>query len=163
MPRPKGPFTDGPLTLAAVEYASARFWCKVRKTDGCWLWIAGAEASGYGAFGVTLHRRVRAHVVSMMLHLGTVDLGACVLHKCDNPPCVNPEHLFLGSRADNMADKKQKGRQPRGEACPNCKLRDADIVVIRASTESSLVLGKRYGVTARHIRAVRARKERNYV
>ena len=73
--------------------------------SGCWLWTGGTTAGGYGVS----HRRY-AHRESYRLHYGEIPDGLCVLHKCDTPPCVNPRHLFLGTRTDNAADKTRKGR-----------------------------------------------------
>lgn len=99
----------------------ARFWAKVDKThpDGCWLWTASQRNKGYGAFGYTDANgnvvNARAHVVSWELVNGPVPEGMCVLHNCpggDKPGCVNPDHLWLGTKADNNRDKIVKGRQP---------------------------------------------------
>jgi hypothetical protein len=90
-----------------------RFWAKVEKMpDGCWVWQAARSVSGYGLLapsgGVRGDRR--AHRVSWELHNGPIPAGLWVLHSCDNPPCVNPDHLFLGTRSDNMRDCASKGR-----------------------------------------------------
>ncbi len=130
------------MTEATLE---ARFWAKVAKAPtGCWEWQAATDRHGYGFIGLGV-RAVgtgRAHRVSYVLAYGSVPKGMCVLHRCDNPPCVNPVHLFLGSRADNMRDMKAKGRaasgerngsrtQPgairRGEQLPQTKISDAEV------------------------------------
>lgn len=82
-----------------------RFWPKVEKTDGCWLWRGGKLKGGYGMLGGLL-----AHRIAFSLSTGDIPPGMHVLHRCDNPPCVNPAHLFLGTHRDNMADKERKGR-----------------------------------------------------
>lgn len=96
-----------------------RFLAKVEKTPTCWLWIAYRDPySGYGRFGY--QRKVKnAHQVAWMLFRGEIPKGMLVLHKCDNRVCVNPDHLFLGTHEDNMADMVAKGRKFRG----SCKLR----------------------------------------
>lgn len=96
---------------------ASRFWSKVDKssteiksphvTSPCWEWVAGVAAR-YGRFA--WNGETRAHRVSWVLSHGDVPDGLCVLHRCDNPPCIRPEHLFLGTHLDNSMDKEQKGR-----------------------------------------------------
>ena len=89
-----------------------RFWNKVMKiveTDECWEWIAFKNKDGYGLFGYN-GKNQKAHRVSWQLHNGPIPDGLCVLHKCDNPSCVNPNHLFLGTNADNIKDRVNKNR-----------------------------------------------------
>ncbi len=90
-----------------------RFWSKVTKTHSCWLWTGAKKIDGYGQFGV-LNKTQQAHRVSWELHYSPIPPGLHVLHRCDNPPCVNPAHLFLGTNADNVKDRIEKGRTATG-------------------------------------------------
>lgn len=89
-----------------------RFWKHVRKTESCWIWTGGT-ITGYGQFHPTDTRVMKAHRFSWELHYGPIPAGLWVLHRCDTPPCVRPDHLFLGTHADNMADARAKGRLRR--------------------------------------------------
>jgi len=111
-----------------------RFWSKVDKSGDCWEWTASRLPAGYGRFAVN-GQMTTAHRVSYELKYGPIPTGLHVLHKCDNPPCVTPDHLFLGTQQDNMRDKISKGRQPVGESVYQAKLTDGDIRIIRGLAE----------------------------
>lgn len=83
--------------------------------SGCWLWVGSTIPDGYGYFSVATNKNIGAHRVSWLLYRGSIPDGAHVLHRCDNPPCVNPDHLFLGDHAANVADRVAKGRSYRGK------------------------------------------------
>lgn len=85
-----------------------RFWKYVKKTKNCWIWI-GAKQNGKWKYGI--FDKDKAHRFSWKIHYGKIEKGMFICHKCDNPPCIRPDHLFKGTPADNMADKVAKGRQ----------------------------------------------------
>src|SRR5436190_19501979 len=89
-----------------------RFWSKVVRTDGCWLWTASTDRDRYGHIKKGAHKSklIIAHRASWILHFGPIADGQNVPHTCDNPPCTRPDHLFLGTRRDNFIDSLTKGR-----------------------------------------------------
>jgi hypothetical protein len=87
-----------------------RFWPKLNKGDGCWEWTGGCNDWGYGMMKGDGGKMLYAHRVSYELHHGEIPNGLFVCHVCDNPKCANPDHLFLGTHKDNMADMMVKGR-----------------------------------------------------
>jgi hypothetical protein len=148
---------------------AGRFWAKARKSadpDGCWAWTAARNPLGYGEFRAKTDRRAGmdlAHRVAYELTYGPIPLGMQVCHRCDNPSCVRPDHLFLGSNADNVADRQAKGRSgsARGAQNPNAKLdieRVAEIRRRHAAGETTVALGAEFGVTATLIGLIARRK-----
>lgn len=122
-----------PLAYKALSLEQ-RFWQKVRKGDGCWEWTANRDEKGYGRFRYPGARAGRAHRFSYIHHFGPIAGGLQVCHRCDNPPCVRPDHLFLGTNSDNQKDSVQKGRNrgPRGTGHPLSVLSPDDIKRIRS-------------------------------
>jgi len=116
------------------EKDRVRFWKKVDKSDDCWLWKAGRFSRGYGGFQMR-NTNCIAHRISWIIANGPIPAGQCVLHSCDNPPCVRPDHLWLGSQLENIADRDRKGRWRgsgrRGQDMPMAKLSDAEVIEIR--------------------------------
>jgi len=110
-----------------------RFWNKVQKTEGCWLWTGACNPGGYGHLsrGGRGDGHITASRLSYILAHGEIPEEQLVLHKCDNRICVNPGHLFLGTYKDNMQDASQKGRICHGENIHNSKLSECDISNIR--------------------------------
>ena len=140
-----------------------RFWAKVEKTDTCWIWT-GAKRGGYGMFRFKTGSPVGAHRISYQLATGKYP-KEFVLHSCDNPACVNPEHLFVGTHQDNMDDMYAKNRRqrrmrtvkpPRKIAFK--KLSREDVQQIRellARGSTGISIARRFGVTHQMIYAIK--------
>jgi hypothetical protein len=122
--------------------------------SGCWEWTAHKDANGYGGIGFSGKKKL-AHRVMYELRNGPIPDGACVCHSCDNPACVNPDHLFLGSHAENMADMASKGRAPKGETHVAAKLTEADVLAIRAETGTQQEIAAKYGISTSQVSRIR--------
>jgi hypothetical protein len=140
--------------MPAARPIEERFWEKVDKRgeDECWEWLGCRNNTGYGNIGTGGHTSL-AHRTSWELAHGDIPQGMFVCHRCDNPPCVNPAHLFLATHRENMADMKRKGRQPRvyGEYCGRSKLTTEQVRDILAryvpGITNQSTLAKEYGVS----------------
>ena len=123
-----------------------RFWSKVRvaSPDECWLWSAGT-CSGYGHFSVG-NKTYKASRISVFLRDGRDPGGKQVCHKCDNPSCVNPHHLWLGTAKENNRDKTIKGRQARETRHGRAVLDVQDVIAIKSSPKNTVELAREYGV-----------------
>ncbi len=139
-----------------TQTAEERFWSKVEKGDGCWEWSASKHWDGYGQF-VAGGAKVKAHRFSWELANGPVPDGLRVLHRCDNPGCVNPAHLFAGTSSENNRDAVAKGRAALGERHPNSRLTEDGVRAIRASPASHADAALQFGISRRTVRLVRER------
>ena len=136
---------------------------KVMKSESCWAWTAYRDRHGYGYFCVKPGWPEHAHRVAWRLTYGNIPEGVYVLHKCDTPSCVRPDHLFLGTQADNMRDAKEKGRTCRGEDHPGHRLTEQqaqDIrLLVQAGGDSHETIARRFGISRRLVGMI-ARRER---
>ncbi len=136
-----------------------RFWSKVEKTDTCWLWRGALQPNGYGYFKLA-GKNLKAHRYSYYLAHGEEPGAFFVCHTCDNPRCVNPEHLWLGTQLDNIKDMLAKGRNyiPLAEECNLSKLSKKDVVQIRDLLNEKITqkeIAKRFNVTQSAISAIK--------
>lgn len=139
-----------------------RFWSRVAKGESseCWPWTRAKNDYGYGLFWSPRHKRFyRAHRVAWLLTHGPIPEEMVVRHKtCDNPPCCNPHHLAVGTHADNVADKTEKGRQLYGERDPKSKLLESEVQDIRNLYASGALyqyqIARVYGVSKGCVRDI---------
>lgn len=156
------------MSVAGLEIPSlsesdlARFWSKVAVAgpNDCWTWTAAQVHAGYGALKVRRPWKVymiRAHRISYRLaHPDDEMAGLEVCHSCDNPPCVNPAHLFLGTPLVNAIDRDTKGRGIRGTRCHAAKVTDKDVLEIRslANVRTTAELMAIYGLNRSSVRKI---------
>lgn len=116
-----------------IEQKKERFFSYVKKSKNCWNWTGAKGSFGYGIFHIpdTSRGSIGSHRYSWQIHYGKIRNGLFVLHKCDNPPCVNPEHLWLGTPKQNTADAIKKGRLAKWEKHGNAKLTIKKVKKIR--------------------------------
>lgn len=143
------PKKDPKETLVVGAHAE-RFWLKVSKSEDCWIWNA-CRRKGYGTLGISVGRgrvvMMRAHRVAWTLTNGPIPDGMCVLHRCDNPSCCNPRHLFIGTQADNVADMVRKGRRRSGLRPPILSSLQRARMLSDRPTHTLAQLAERYGVS----------------
>ena len=135
-----------------------RFWSHVVKAEGCWLWaLLPEQGTGYGQFRMK-YKKYRAHRLAWEFTNGPISKGMHVLHHCDVRMCVRPDHLWLGTNADNVADMLKKGRTTWGEFHRSSKLSAKQVLEIRAACGTQTQLIKRYGVGSAEISRIRTGK-----
>ncbi|MFU7131557.1 HNH endonuclease [Pseudomonas aeruginosa] len=149
---------------------SERFWEKVQKTDSCWLWTGYRNGTGYGEISRGGREgAMLAHRASYEINCGPIDNGLHVLHRCDNPRCVRPDHLFLGTHLENMQDMVRKGRGKqlgggrRGESNGNCRISDDQVREIKrrlAAGEPQAQLARAFNVSKTLIYLIKIGKTR---
>lgn len=148
-----------------------RLWGKVEKTDGCWFWTGRTKtACGYGRLwdGESRARPklILVHRLVWILTFGPIPEGMKVCHRCDNPACVRPDHLFLGTHADNMADMVAKARQARGIRNGRTRLTETLVIEIRERSEAGTTqreLATVFGVAKGTIQTILARRSWTYI
>lgn len=149
----------------------ARFWEKVERSDGCWLWKAACTGNGYGAFKIR-GRQWAAHQVSYLLHHGQIADGLWVLHSCDTPRCVNPDHLSLGTPAQNSQERDGRGRGNKrpydrsGEANPKLRISEdqARTIIARlAQGECGADIGRDMGIAYHIVSDIRNKRSWGYL
>jgi hypothetical protein len=136
------------------------FWNNVIKSDGCWIYNACISTAGYGRLSIN-KKFIQAHRFSYELHFGPIYPDLFVCHKCDNPPCVNPEHLFLGTSADNSNDMSAKFRNDKGKDHWNNKLSELQVLEIKSLfkiNQSARSIAKTYNVHVNTIYDIRNKR-----
>ncbi len=143
-------------TCSCSHCREGRFWDRVgnKTQSGCILWIGVLDEEGYGRFSLGAGKHARASRFAYELFRDAIPHGLLVLHTCDNPSCVNPAHLFLGTDLDNSNDKVAKGRHCRGESRPASKITEDDVRTIRRrynNGELQRIIAKDFGLSQRNV------------
>lgn len=157
---PEHLFLRKDMSFQTPEELAKNFWSKVvTQENSCWEFAGCTDNYGYGRLTVPSHKGALAHRYAWFLTHGYWP-ELCVLHKCDNPPCCNPKHLFLGTKQDNAPDSIKKGRwnAPKGEAHHRAKLSEKDVLQIRKDNRFQRILVVEYGISHTSINNIRQRK-----
>ena len=132
-----------------TDKLKARFFSKVKTGPGCWEWTGLKDRDGYGRYNDTM-----AHRVSWMIKYGDIPSGKFILHSCDNPGCVNPDHLKIGTNIDNMRDMVDRKRSLVGERSPRSKIKGSSVDRIRLMRRDgvrTIEIAKRFNISQRHV------------
>lgn len=150
---------DRPVFVGTPE---ERFDHYTEKGDGdsCWKWVGNKNSHGYGQMR-SGKKMVSAHRFSYELHYGKIEDDSFVLHKCNNPDCVNPAHLYLGDHSQNMKDRLKSGNYATGERHPNSKFSDETVNLIRMESGTNKYISQKYGVSITQVRNIRSFAQRS--
>jgi hypothetical protein len=118
--------TNGTYSTQSLQSLQDR----INKTKTCWIWTGAKSSDGYGKVGYN-YKTYRVHRLVYELITGNSIKGLYLCHKCDNPLCVRPDHMFLGTQKDNVLDREKKGRGIKGETHPHAKLKEKEVLKIR--------------------------------
>lgn len=141
-----------------------RFWSRVLKTDNCWLWMGarGGKGNKYGYFMLRGNKQWSAHRFAYTVAHGKIPKGMLVCHRCNKGLCVNPDHLYLGTNKQNLADAYRDGLTVRGEQSPQAKLTTAQVLEIRRlfdeGVTSKKAIADMHGVSDSTIRRIGSRR-----
>lgn len=138
-----------------------KFWARVNRSDGCWEWQGYRDRQGYGHLSRKVDGPMLAHRFAWLQFNGSIPAGAVIRHICDNPPCCNPDHLLIGTQADNIADRQRRGRHRPGrfpgEAHPMHRLTELTVLDLRrryADGESAVSLARECGISPDWMRRI---------
>jgi hypothetical protein len=158
--------TNGRLPETYQQFIERRFWSKVEKGDGCWLWQASVRRrdgrNAYGQFFLD-GRNVSAHRMALMFAGTILRDGDVVAHRCDNPQCVRPDHLFVTTNQGNTEDRHEKGRTAAGVKNGNAKLSDRDVLRIREAYlqgTTKAQIARQWGISRTHANRLVMNKQR---